>query len=257
MFNKLRGLPPIIESKLAFPLYGIIGGVVLMVFGLIGRARARGRRNLPCNQASPHAAAGRQVIMGKAHSPSQLNSPVSNTACVFYLEKTQALKYARYGQNGRQEYRDGRLVEAFGGFFVRYGMRTAFVVPFSGSADLNKPETTKGFVDGIQKFEQIILEGEDVTIIGTPRPLGEFMAYLRRDAGISLPSDSIADLTRMEKDPGYSGMPCFYADGLESVTDQPYNDYLARTASSGLAYVLAGAVITAASAAALVYFNGR
>ena len=99
----------------------------------------------------------------------------------------------------------------------------------------------------------MIRENEDITIMGTPRPLGEFMKYLRLNDQLHMPSDFVKQLVEMENAPASGGMWCFFGDGVGTVADVPYGAYVAQTASSAASLLLAGAVIAAIGAFALLH----
>lgn len=242
-----------------FPFLGFAGGVVLLVMGLVKRGRAQGFRQVPRRRIKAPDSGGRQFISGKANSPVTLSAPVTKAACVFYLEKIER-KPQSYGNRGTS-YWVTESVNACGGFFVDDGTGAALVLPVSGSLDLSKPEAEEsdalplpgGNPGAVRKKELIISANEDVTVLGTPGSLGDLMAYLRQNPYLSLPSELLAELTRLEMDPAAGGLKCFFGPGVERVSDQPYEAYVEGTASSGASLMQLGLVLAVVCGGFIVY----
>lgn len=249
------------EDKMLFPLLALAGGAVLFVMGLIKRGRARAYEKIPCTPAGSLAGRERQFISGKAHSPVHATAPVSKAACVFYLEKVDRKEERYSSQGGDSGHWVRRDNNAYGGFFVSDGSGAALVVPTAESVDLSKPEASEsddlplngGNSGAVRKFEAIISEGETVTVLGAPRPLSEFLQYLRQSTDKSLPADLLAELLRLEKEPGAAPLQCFFGDGVERVSDRAYGDYIAGTASSGASLMQIGGLLAAGGAGFLVH----
>ncbi|MCX5784990.1 MAG: hypothetical protein NTX59_04830 [Elusimicrobia bacterium] len=254
------------KDNLILPLLGFAAGLVMLVLGIIKRGRARSYKDIPCGGIGSQAGGARQFITGKAHSPALVSSPVTKTACLFYLETTDRKERERIGtaSSSQGEWRSRWVREstnANGGFFVRDGSGTALVVPVPESVDFRKPAATESndsllpdnTSGAIRKSELIIAEDEDVAVLGRPQSLGEFMQYLRQNTDICVPSGLLTELARLENDPGSSGMPCFFGPGVEKVADQSYGDYITGIASSASLLLQIGIVIAAIGAGALIY----
>jgi len=246
---------------LLFPLLALAGGMVLLVMGLIKSGRARAYKKIPCVPAASPAGGERRFISGKAHSPVRTGAPVSKAACVFYLEKIDRKEPNYSRQGGDADHWVRRENNVYGAFFLRDGSGEALVVPTAVSVDLSKPEASEsddlplsgGNSGAVRKSELIISEGETVTVLGAPGTLGEFLRYLRQNTDRSLPADLLAELLRLEKEPGSSALPCYFGDGIERVSDRAHGDYIAGTASSGAFLLQLGALLAAGGAVFLVY----
>lgn len=249
------------EGRIFFPLFALAGGAVLLVMGLIRRGRARAYKKIPCVPAGSAAGGERRFISGKAHSPVQTGAPVSKAACVFYLEKVDRKEPNYSRQGGDAEHWVRRENNVYGAFFLRDGSGEALVVPTAASVDLSKPEASESDdlplssrnSGAVRRSELIIAEGETVTALGTPGTLGEFLLYLRRNTDRSLPADLLAELLRLEKEPGTKDLPCFFGGGIERISDRSYGDYIAGTESSGTFLLQLGGLLAAGGAVFLVY----
>lgn len=233
----------------------------MLIMGLTKRGRARAYKKIPCLPAGSTAGGERRFISGKAHSPALTGAPVSKAACVFYLEKVDRKEPNYSRQGGDAEHWVRRENNVYGAFFLRDGSGEALVVPTAASVDLSKPEASEsddlplssGRSGAVRRSELIISEGETVTALGTPGTLGEFLRYLRRNTDRSLPADLLAELLRLEKEPGTKDLPCFFGDGIERVSDRSYGDYIAGTESSGTFLLQLGGLLAAGGAVFLVY----
>lgn len=235
-----------------------------MVHRIIKNSRARGLGANPLRGVGSMEEGGRQFITGQAHSPVPLIAPVSKAACVFYLEKVRMAMSPEYvSRRGRNPEVD-LAPNAYGVFFVNGSSGTALVAPVPQSVCLTKPENKRedisflgGEVGDSDRAERIITENEAVTVLGTPRKFSEFMRYLRTGAQSNMPPEMITELRKMEGDPGSAGIPCYFGDGMELVTDQSYDDYIARTAAAGSAPAqtvsIVSALLLAAGAGILWY----
>lgn len=178
---------------------------------------------------------------------------------MFYQETTER-KEVRYSSKGGG---GGHWVQvsntAYGVFFVTDATGTSLAAPAAGTPDLVRPETTDsdelplggGMAGATRRTERLIAAEAVVTVLGTPRPLGEFMKYLRQNAG-GVPPDLVAKLVELEQGPG-SGLPCFFGRGIEKVADQPYGDFVSGSESSASSLLWAGGALTLAGAGALLY----
>lgn len=253
------------NNDLLFPVLGLLAGLIMLAYGSFRRLKARSFAATPCVPIGGEAAAPPFFISGKADSPDTVNAPVSGEPCVFYAETVeQRVRDHTSDRTGAQRCHWELLGRnAYGGFFVRDGSGTAFVVPTPDSLDLQKTATTDsneflaGGLDEVKRRTELIIRpGEDVTVRGTPRPLREFLEYMRRNAQPALPTGLVGRLAAMENDPAASSTWCFFAEGAETVSDAPYADYVSITASSAASWLGAGALIAALSAAALLHALG-
>lgn len=238
------------------PAVGLIGGLLLLAVGLFKSAGARKIAGWTRTPAGSLKEGGQQLFTGKARSAVTVSSPVTQTPCAFYLETVE--EYIRGSRTS-----GWRVIEhkPYGGFYVDDGSGKALVLPGAGCLDLAKPEIT-GASDGIpmdaytrsiRRREQFIAAGEDVTVIGTPVPLGNLLAALRRGMSLQLPPDLMAELLALEKEKGPTAILCFFGAGLSTVADSAYEDYLSNAKSSSSTYLQIGALIAAVSAAIFLY----
>lgn len=238
----------------------VLGGIIFSC-GLIGlaagfarRARAGAIRALPCVYISDLKPRERQFITGKARSPVQMESPVAKQSCVFYHEMTE--EYRRDHSSGTRGTGRGswdRVTDNFyGAFFVDDPTGAALVLPNYGALDLAKPDVTFDDSPDRRRVERVILQGETVSALGVPRPIGDLVKFLRH-AGANLHPDLLAEIMRMERDPAFSGLACFFGDGLERLADQNWEEYAASTGESASFLLQAGGAAALAGAALLVY----
>lgn len=231
-----------------------LGGLISLAVGLSRRVRAGAIRALPCVYVSDLKPRERQFITGKARSPVQLESPVSRQSCVFYYEVTE-----EYRHNHSSSHRSAghgswdRVSDNFyGAFFVDDPTGTALVLPNYGALDLAKPDVTFDDSPDRRRIERVILQGETVSALGVPRQLGDLVKFLRQ-AGVNMHPDFLAEIMRMERDPAFAGLPCFFGDGLERLADQTWEEYAASTGESAAFLLQAGGAAAAAGAALLIY----
>jgi len=230
------------------------GGLISLVVGLSRRARAGAIRAVPCVYISGLKPRERQFITGKARSPVQMESPVSRQSCVFYYEVTE-----EYRHNHSSSHRGAghgswdRVSDNFyGAFFVDDPTGTALVLPNYGALDLAKPDVTFDDSPDRRRVERVILQGETVSALGVPRQIGDLVKYLRHSGG-NMHSDFMAEIMRMERDPAFAGLPCFFGDGLERLADQTWEEYAASTGESAAFLLQAGGAAALAGAALLLY----
>lgn len=240
----------------------IVVALVYLIQRILNNSRDRVFLANPLRGIEATKEGGRQFITGKAHSPVPLIAPISKAGCVFYLEQVRMVMSPKHF-TGRGRYPEADLApNAYGVFFIRKGGRAALVAPVAKSVHLTKPENKRldipllgGYVGDINRTEHIIVENEAVTVLGIPRPFNEFMRYLRTSAQFNMPQEMVKELVKMEGDPATGDMPCYFGSGVELVTDQTYEDYIARTAStiaSQTAYIIS-AIFLAAGAGILWY----
>jgi len=247
-------------DNLIFPLLIAAAGVIMLVMGLFRRGKSRSLKSVPCRPIASLAGGETQFITGTTQSPACSSSPVSKTPCVFYVETIEKNEK----QYASQEHNTTHWVLAahnvYGAFFVVDASGKALVVPTPESLDLRRAETTEsndiplvgGMEGATRKTEQFIAANETVAVMGTPRPLSEFMRYVRQDAQLNVRPEFMAELLRLENgaDPG---MPCFFGGGIKRISDRSYSDYLAGTETSAAFLLQAGAALSAAGGAALLY----
>lgn len=251
------------SNDLLLPVLGLLAGIILLVYGFFRRLKARSFEATPCVPIGSSASAPPFFISGKADSPAPVKAPLSGESCLFYVETVEQRErnYAPgRGSGVRTHHWHRAAVNVYGGFFVRDGNGAAFVVPGPDSLDLQKSSTTDsnellaGEYDDVKRRTELIIgPGEDVTVKGTPRPLREFLEYMRRNDQLALPPELVKQLAAMENDPAASGMWCFFAEGAETVSDAAYADYVSITASSAASWLAIGALVAALSAAALLH----
>lgn len=238
----------------------VLGGIIFSC-GLIGlavgfarRARAGAIRALPCVYISDLKPRERQFVTGKARSPAQMESPVTRQNCVFYHEITEEYRH-QHSSSPRSAGRGSwdRVSDNFyGAFFVDDPTGAALVLPNYGALDLAKPDVTFDDSTDRRRTERVILQGETVSALGVPRQIGDLVKYLRQ-TGANLHPDFLAELMRMERDPAFAGLPCFFGDGLERLADQTWEEYAASTGESAAFLLQAGGAAAVAGAALLLY----
>ena len=245
--------------EFTIPLLGFLYGAALIIGGFSKRAQVRQFKTMSSAPIGSSAAGTRTLISGKAYSPNPVISPVSKEPCVFYTNNTER-KLSSQEKNKAYQWESGGT-ETSGGFFIRDDSGTALVVPTPQSLDIQKPELTvteeSAFSDckefATKRSERLIRADETITLLGTPRPLKDFMGYLRMNSQLGMNPDFLNELLRLENAPGSSAMPCFFGSGLEKVTDQTLDGYVAGLGSSASFSIPAGTLIAAASAAFLLY----
>ena len=238
----------------------VLGGIIFSC-GLIGlavgfarRARAGAIRSLPCVYISDLKPGERRFITGKARSPVQATSPVSKQNCVFYHEITEEYRH-QHSSGSRSAGRgswDRVLDNFYGAFFVDDPTGTALVLPNYGALDLAKPEVTFDDSPDRRRTERVILQGETVSALGVPRAVGDLVKFLRH-SGANLHPAFLAEIMRMERDPAFAGLPCFFGDGLERLADQTWEEDAASTGESAAFLLQAGGAAALAGAALLLY----
>lgn len=238
----------------------ILGGIILSC-GLIGlavgfarRARAGAIRALPCVYVSDLKPSARQFITGKARSPVQMESPVTRQSCVFYYEITEEYRHnhsSSHRSAGRGSW-DRVSDNFYGAFFVDDPTGAALVLPSYAALDLAKPDVTFDDSPDRRRVERVILQGETVSALGVPRQIGDLVKFLRHSGGNMHP-DFLAELIRMERDPAFAGLPCFFGDGLERLADQTWEEYAASTGESAAFLLQAGGAAAVAGGALLLY----
>ncbi len=242
----------------------LLTGVVLLAMGFARRSSAGALKAVPCRYVSALVPGERQFITGKARSGVRLESPVSKKDCVFYREQVEQYHAEVPGDRYRLELDNNRRGALRGGwevvsdnfngaFFVDDPTGAALVVPSNGSLDLRKQPLTMDESLERRRTELVILQGETVSALGFPRRIDELIKYLRQAPGGNLSTELVAELMKMERDPAYASLHCFFGQGLERVTDQPCSDYIAGTGNSASSLLQAGGVLAVAGAAFLLY----
>lgn len=236
------------------PLLAAVAGAALLIVGMVRRGSAAAFARAPRTALSGLRRGQRAVTSGKAWSPFPLTAPVSRQECVFYIEelsdKPQRSRLA--GHPYREAYMFHAGDNARGVFFIREGAGEALVAPTYDSADINKAYASRtdehyGEAPTIERrAEKHIAPGETVSVLGTPRPLPQFIQFLRLNTDVSVPTDTLNELLRLEREG--SQLLCFFGDGVERVSDQPPQDYEERTRSGASTLVWLGAALLAGGA---------
>lgn len=248
------------NDNLYFPMMLTAGGALLLGVGWFRRAKAQFHRSVPLRLTGGLMPGETQFVTGTAHCPVKATAPTSKQECVFYSEKVERLEssYSSRRSNTRWV---SEGVQTYGAFFLKDADGAAIVLPTAWSLDLRNPEFSDdnaalpgmAAVGDTRRTEQVIKEGDTVTVLGVPRPLGELMRYLRASGDSFLPGELVQRLAAMEQDPALAATPCFFGDGVRAVSDRPHGEYIAGTASSGAGYLQAGALLLAAGLASLFY----
>ncbi len=247
------------EDQMLLVVLAALTGLGLLIAGLFQRARASSFSSLPRRAPGEVRNGERAVVGGSAASPVQLSSPVTGTPCVFYLERVEKMDPS--GETGGvSSSRNWSIVAVnpYGCFYVRDGGGSALVFPTYRSLSLARPEIEDGAdllaVPGtVRRFENLIEADGPLTVIGTPRPLSDLMAWLRSGVDVKLPADAVERLAAMERDPAACATPCFFGDGVEAVADRGPEEFLAGRASSSAIMIQLGALLLAGAIAAAVY----
>ena len=242
------------------PLGALLVGIVLIIFGLIKRGSANEYKAIPCSPITGLRDEERAFITGTATSPVHTRAPVSGESCVFYLEVVDRVHRDHGGRSGSMGHNHKSRVseKAYGGFLVKDGSGSALVVPHYGTLDLNKPETVKddSLIDtdgSMTRTESVINEGETVTVLGRPRPLSDFMRYMRGNSGLDIPAAFLEQLLKLEAGEEGSSMMCFFGQGVEKVSDVAHADYVAGTANSASFLLKLGAALAVSGAGFFLY----
>lgn len=243
------------SEDLLLPVFGLFSGLAILTVGLLKNARARaaaGFQRVPVGALKEKEL---QLFTGRAVSSEAVNSPVTQTPCAFYLETVEEFT------GGRSS--GWHVVEQkpYGGFYADDGTGRVLVLPGAACLELRKPETT-GLTDGppmgtysrgVRRKEQFIAAGEEVTVIGTPVPLGTLLGALRGGLGLQLPPGLMNELLALEKEKGPVALLCVYGGGLRTVADSGYEAYLSNARASSSAYLQAGGLIAAAALGYILY----
>lgn len=248
------------DQSTLLPACGLVAGLLLLGWGFLKRVktnRLAGYRLTPTGQLRPGE---RQLVSGPAAKLGDLAAPVSKRPCVFYREETERLE-VRHTSKGSHTHWVNEGYTAYGGFRLDDGSGGVLVFPSENSPDFSRPAFTddeSGLLQtagDIRRTEEIIQEGDKVTVVGVPVTLAEVLAAIRGGARLNVPTDVMAWLLKLEKDGG-AQTPCFFGGGAATVADLGYEAYLSETAGSARFFLQAGGVITILSAAALLYvFN--
>ncbi|MCM2267238.1 MAG: hypothetical protein NDI60_05610 [Elusimicrobiales bacterium] len=240
------------------PLFGLAGGLVLLAIGFLKRYKA-GRlaayTRVPTGQLRP---AERQLISGPAFGLGPLTAPVSKRQCIFYLEKSERLQVSHGRRGGSRTSWVPAGMTARGGFRVDDGSGGVLVFPTAASPDFSRPAFDDGntallAADGaVRQTEQVLLEGDNVTVIGTPVTLTEVLAAARGGSEFNIPTELMASLVKLEREGG-AATPCFFGSGAETVADLAYADYAADVSATARLLLQAGGMLAVLSAAALLY----
>ena len=248
------------NDNLILPLLLITGGIVLLVIGWLKRSKSQFFGTVPLRLTGGLMPDETQFITGTAQGFVKVTAPASKRECVFYVEEVERLE-SGHGRHGNSTRWVSEGYTPYGAFFLKDMDGGAFVLPGRRGLDLKNPKFSDNedllpgvaAAGAIRRTEQIIAEGDAVTALGVPRPLGELMGFLRSGQDFGLPADLVKRLADMEKDPAYSRLPCFFGDGLRAITDRPHGEYVEGTAAAGANYLQLGALLLVGGLAALLY----
>lgn len=246
------------DTSLLLPGGGLLTGLILLVFGFLKKSKA-GRLAGYKRTATGHLRPGeRQLISGPASGLAVFTAPVSKKPCIFYLEQTERLEVTHSSKGGAHSRWVKSGLDAVGGFKVDDGSGGVLVFPSASSPDFSRPEygdDTTGLLEtagAVRKTEQVLLEGDNVTVIGTPVTLSVVLSAVRGGSQLNIPSDLMAALVKLEQ-AGGANTPCFFGHGAETVADLAYEAYKSDVSDSARLYLQAGGMIAILSAAALLY----
>lgn len=233
-----------------FFLLGAAAGAAMFVFGWLRKNKVSSVTSAPLRPCGGLAPGKPQVISGRADAPVALRSPVSGRDCAFFLKEVEVAR-AVYTRRGRRTSWVLAESSACGFFFVDDTFGRALVFPTYDSLDLCKPTEVEGSIIAIEGerrvTEQVVLQGEEVTVLGSPRTLSEFIAYTRENLAAGLPSAGLERLLELARDPAGAATPCFYGHDLSLLADQNYSDYLSWKTSSASSYIWGGLAVTLVS----------
>lgn len=245
------------DQSVLLPAGGLVTGLLCAGWGFLKNVKAQrlaGYRLTATGQLRPGE---RQLVSAPAIRIMELNAPVSRRPCVFYREEVE-----RYEVHQTSKGAHGRWVSegytAYGGFKLDDGSGGVLVFPNESSPDFSKPSFTDeeaGLLEtagSVKRTEEVVREGDRVTVIGVPVTLGEALAAVRAGAPLNVTTDFMAWLVKLEKEGG-ANTPCFFGAGCSTLSDLGYEDYTADAAGSAKLFLTAGGMIAALSAAALVY----
>lgn len=261
---------------MAFLLFSacVLGGFGLMVWSWMERRRKNllaGVEEGPLGEMELGRAC---AVSGVADAPALLNSPVTQTPCVFYEKQVDVQATLGPEADGSANAVDmgltlaGKLawvresIERAGGFYLSNGNAKIFVLPRGATLridgehqnSLQDPNsaTTRRIT------ERFIPRGQTVCVVGRPRNIEAMIAALRDQEGASMGSETL----RMVLEEGRKGsLPCFFDDGGGTfiVADMAFSDLQADAAESvstlfwaGLALLGMGVFIMVAAAFRLI-----
>lgn len=237
------------QENIFIPLIAMAGGLIALVLGLAKGSRAKAAAAVPCRHISELAPGERQFFSGKARALAPLRAPVSGQPCAFYLETIDQLRRTSRGGSYRERVADNY----YGVFWVDDPTGSALVLPAYESLDLAKPPATAEDLSGEIRTERVILDGETVSAMGTPRSLQDLVNYLRQTPRANVSPEALAGLLEAAKAPSGASVPCFFGQGLEAAADRAYADYVAGGSGSASLLVKTGAALLVAGAAMLAY----
>ncbi len=234
------------------PLIGLAAGAAMFVFGWLKKSRVASVTGAPLRPTGGLVPGEPQVISGRAGALVELKAPVSGRPCAFFLAGVEVTVRTHSRRGGTRMNWAQAENRAYGFFFVDDSFGRALVCPTAGSLDLRKASESDGAlfpVEGERRTtEAVILQGEELTVLGSPRPLASFLEYIRDTPEISLPAEALERLLELSKDPAAGSLPCFFGRGVSVVADQGYSDYVSWKTASASSYIWGGLAVALVSA---------
>ncbi|KAF0126067.1 MAG: hypothetical protein FD189_1380 [Elusimicrobia bacterium] len=235
-----------------FPLLGAAAGMAMLVFGWLKKRKVSSVTSAPLRPSGGLAPGVPQVISGRVSAPVELKAPVSGRPCAFFLAEIDIARFVQSRRGGASIRWVPSENLSYGFFFVDDSFGRALVCPTCGSLDLIKSSESDGGLfpaEGDRRTtEQLILQGEEVTVLGSPLPLSAFLDYVRATPELSLPAAGLEQLIGLAKDPAGAAIHCFYGRGVSVVADQAYSDYISWKSSSASSYIWGGLAVALVSA---------
>lgn len=236
-------------DELFIGLGGLALGALLAVFGYLKEKKAASLASAPHRPCCGLEPGVPQVISGRVEAPLELKAPVSGRACAFFLAEVDIARYVHGRRSGGIRWTSSEI-RPYGFFFVDDSFGRALVFPTRGSLDLVRSPESDGALfpaEGDRRTtESVILRGETVTVLGSPRPLPAFLDYLRSTPEVSLPAEGLERLLELSRDG--AALPCFFGEGVSVVADQSCSDYVSSKRGSASSYIWSGLALVLVSA---------
>ncbi|HNT98823.1 MAG TPA: hypothetical protein PKK31_11210, partial [Elusimicrobiales bacterium] len=236
-------------DELFIGLGGLALGAVLAVFGYLKEKKAASLASAPQRPCCGLEPGVPQVISGRVEAPLELKAPVSGRSCAFFLAEIEVARFVQSGRSGGVRWTRAET-RPYGFFFVDDSFGRALVFPTQGSLDLVRSPENDGALfptEGDRRTtESVILQGETVTVLGSPRPLSSFLDYLRSTPEVSLPAEGLERLMELSRDG--AALSCFFGEGVSVVADQPCSEYVSSKRGSASSYIWSGLALALLSA---------
>ncbi len=238
-------------DELFIGLGGLALGALLAVFGYLKEKKAASLASAPQRPCCGLQPGVPQVICGRVEAPLELKAPVSGRPCAFFLAEIEVARFVQSGRSGGLRWTRAET-RPYGFFFVDDSFGRALVFPTRASLDLVRSTESDGPLfpaEGDKRTtESVVLQGETVTVLGSPRPLSAFLDYLRAAPEISLPAEGLERLLELSKDGAGAALPCFFGEGVSVVADQPCSEYVSSKRGSASSYIWSGLALALLSA---------